>query len=194
MEVISISKFPPPSPFLLAKTDCQRNRTQATTTTTATSFLMPLSWLAGVGNFCSNLVLPFLLIICILFSQAILFQILLYTFFPRIPWSIFLPFPGYVNFHNLRYFGIGVSMHDMTMPPQTALNYHILNLHSNTHPITKNVSQNPINQSHPTHPDHTMLHPTQPRLIHNSKFPHFTTVQPSWSNTTLINLPPLLER
>ena len=37
----------------------------------------------------------------------------------------------------------------MNIPSQTALNYHILNLHNNTHPITKNISRHPINQSHP---------------------------------------------
>ena len=39
------------------------------------------------------------------------------------------------------------------------------------------------------HIDHTMLHPMQPHLICNSKFPCFTTVQQNWSNTTHINLP-----
>ena len=76
-----------------------------------------------------------------------------------------------------------------------ALNYHILNLHINTHPILKKISQHPINQSHFTHhPDHIMLHPTQTRLIHNSEFPNFTTVQQNWSSTTLINLPLLFQR
>ena len=69
----------------------------------------------------------------------------------------------------------------------------ILNLY-NTQPITKNISQHPINQSHLTHhPDHT-THPTQPPVIRNSKFPHFTTLQENWSNVTLINLPLLLQR
>ena len=36
--------------------------------------------------------------------------------------------------------------------------------------------------------------PTQPHLICHSNFPCFTTVQQTWSNTTLINLPPLLRR
>ena len=103
-------------------------------------------------------------------------------------------FFGRPNFHNLMYLGIDISTHDMTIPPQAALNY-ILNFRNNTHPITKNISRHPINQSHPTrHPDHTTLHPTQPRLIRNSKFSRFTTVQQHWSNTTLINFPPLLQR
>ena len=152
---------------------------------------MPLSRLAGVSNFCSNSLSPFLSIVRILSSQAISFQILLYVLFPRFPWSTLLPFPSYFNFHRVTYFGIDVS----TIPPQMALNDHILNLHNNTHPITKNISRHPVNQSHPTHhPDHTTIHPTQPRLIHNSKFPRFTTVQQNWSNTKLINLPPLFQR
>ena len=156
---------------------------------------MPLSRLAGVINFCSNSLSQFLSIARILCSQAISFQILLYSFFPRFPWSTLLPFPSYFNFHNFTYLGIDVSTHDMTIPPQTALNYHFLNLHSNTQLITNSISRQPINQPHPTHhPDHTTLHPTQPRLIRNSKFPRFTTVQQNWSNTMLINLPSLLQR
>ena len=113
-----------------------------------------------VSNFCSNSLSSFLLIVRILSSLAISFQILLYALFPRFPWSIFLPFPSYFNFHNLTYLGTDVSTHDMTIPLQTALNYDTLNLHNNTHPITKNISRHPINQSHPTHyPDHTTLPP-----------------------------------
>ena len=75
-----------------------------------------------------------------------------------------LPFLSYSKFHNLTYLGIDVSTHDMTKPPQTALNYHILNLHNNTHPITKNISRHTINQFHLTHhPDHATLQPTQPK-------------------------------
>ena len=156
---------------------------------------MLLSRLAEVSNFCSNLLSPVLSTVRILSSQAISFQILLYALFPRFPWSTLLPFPSYFNFPNLTYLGIDISRHGMTILPQAALNDHILNLHSNTHPIMKNISQHPINQSHPTHhPDHTMLHPTQPRLIRNSKLLRFTAVQQNWSNTTLINLPLLLQR
>ena len=155
---------------------------------------MSLPRLAGVSNFSSNSFSPFLSIVRILSSQAVSFQILLYTLFPRFPWSTLLPFPSYFNFYNLTYLGIDVSTDDVTIPPQTALNYQILNLHNNTHLITKN-SRPPINQSYPTHhPDHTTLHPTQPRLIRNSTFPRFTTVQQNWFNTTLINLPPLLQK
>ena len=155
---------------------------------------MPLSRLAGVSNFCSNFLSPLLSIVCILCSHAMSFQILLYALFLQFPWSTLLPFPSYFNFHNLMYLGINVSTHEMTIPPQMAFNYQILNLHNSTHPITKNISQHPINQSHPTyHPD-TMLHPTQPHLICNSKFPRFTTVQQNWSNTTLIYHPPLLQK
>ena len=154
---------------------------------------MPLSWLCGVDNFCFNLLLPFLSIIRILSSQAMSFQILLCALFPRFPWSI-LPFSSYFNFHNLTYLGTGVSTHDMTIPQQMVLNY-ILDLHSNSHPIMKNISRHPINHSHPTHhPDHMMLHPMQPPLIRNSKFPRFTTLQQNCSNTTLIDILPLLQR
>ena len=103
-----------------------------------TSVLMPLSRLAGVSNFCLNSLLRFLLIESILSSQAILFQILLYAFFPPFPWSTLLPFPSYFNFHNRAYLGIDVSTHSMTIQLQTTFNY-ILNLHNNTHPITKNI-------------------------------------------------------
>ena len=127
--------------------------------TTTTSVLMPLSWLAGVGNFCSNSLSPFLSIVRILSSQAISFQILLYVLFPRFPWSILLPFPSYFNFHNFTYLRIDVSTHNMTIPPRTTLNYQILNLHSNNHPTTKNISRHPIKQSHSTH---VPLHATSP--------------------------------
>ena len=78
---------------------------------------------------CSNSLLLFLSILCILSSPALSFQVLLYELFPQFPWSALLPFPSYFNFHN------------MTIPLQTALNYYIHNLHNNTHPITKNISQ-----------------------------------------------------
>ena len=121
---------------------------------------MPLSRLAGISNFCSNLLSPLLsIVLSPLFSSHIV-PILLYALFPRFPWSTLLPLPSYFNIHNLTYLGIDVSTHGMTIPPLTSLNYHILNLHKNTNPITKNISRHPINQSHPTHHlDHTTLHP-----------------------------------
>ena len=122
-----------------------------------------------VGNFCFNLLLPFLLIICILSLQAILFQILLYALFPRFPWLALLSFPSYFKLHNLTYLGVDVLTNDMTTPLQMTLNYHIFNLHNNTHSIPQNFSRHPIDQSHPTHPDHTMLQPMQPCLIFNSR-------------------------
>ena len=112
--------------------------TQATTTTT--SVLMPLSQLVGVSNFCFNLLSPILLIVCILSFQATLFEILLYTLFPRFPWSTLLPFPSYFKHHNLIYLGVDVSTDDMTITPQMALNYHIFDLLNNTNPIPKNIS------------------------------------------------------
>ena len=147
---------------------------------------MPLSWLAVVSNFCSNSFLPFLKPYC---SRSFF-----YMLFPRFSWSTLLSFPSCLNFHNLTYLGIDVSTHVMTIPLQTTLNYHVLSLHNETYPITKNIIRHPINQSQPTHPDHTTLHPIQHCLIDNSKFPRFTTVQQNWSNTTLINAPPLLQR
>ena len=96
---------------------------------------------AGQGeNFCFNSLSPFLWIIRILSSKAISFQILLYAPCLLLSWSAFLPFLCYFNFHDLTYLGIDVSMHDMTIPLQTALNDHILNLHNNTHLVMKNIS------------------------------------------------------
>ena len=146
---------------------------------------MPLSQLAGVSNFCCFSLSKFLSSVRTLSSQAISFRILLYALFPRFPWSTLLLFPSYFNFHNFTYLGIDVSTHDMTIPPHTALSYHILHLHNNTHLITKNISGHSINQPHLTHhPDHTTLHPKQPRLVHSSKFPRFTTVQQNVSSLT----------
>ena len=73
------------------------------TTTTATSVLMSLSRLAGVGNFCFNMLSPFHSIVRILSSQAISFQIFLYAHFPRFPWSILLSFPWYFMLHDLTF-------------------------------------------------------------------------------------------
>ena len=126
-------------------------------TTTTTSVLIPLSRLAGVGNFCFNSLSPFLSIVRILSSQAISFQILLYTLFPRFPWSPFLPFPSYFKLHNLMYLGVDVSTDNMTISPQTVLNYHIFYLHNDTHLIPKKISRHPLDQSHPTHPGYTTL-------------------------------------
>ena len=101
-------------------------------TTTTAFVLMPLSWLARVGNFCFNLLSPFLSIVPILSSQAISFQILLYTLFPRFPGLTLLPFPIYFKLHNVTYLGVDVSMDDMTIPSQMALNYRIFDLHNKT--------------------------------------------------------------
>ena len=128
---------------------------------------MPLSQLAVVSNFCSNSLPPFLLIIRILSSEAILLQILLYTLFTRFPWVTLHLFPSNFSLHNLMYLGIDVSTHDITIPPQMAFSYHIINLHSNAYLITKDISWHPINQSHPTHLDHTMLH--SPRNLTSSE-------------------------
>ena len=131
---------------------------------------MSLSGLAGVVNFCFNSLSPFPSIVRFLSSQAILSQIALYAFFPRFPQSTLLPFPSYFKLDNLTYLAVDIMTDDMTIPQQTALNYHIFDLHNNTHPILKNISH------HAHHPDHT----------------RFRIIQQNWSNTTLINLLPLL--
>ena len=137
------------------------------------SVIIPVGW---VGSFCFNLIL------CILSFQAISFQILLYALFRRFPWLTLLLFPSYFKLHNLTYLIVNVLMDNMTIPSQTDLNYHIFDLHNNTHHILKHISWHPIDQSHPTHhPDHATLHPKQPCLIRNSKSPCFITVQQNCS-------------
>ena len=74
-------------------------------TITIASLLMPLSWLVGIGNFCFNLFSSFLSIVCIFSSQSILFQIVLYAFFPQFPWSTVLPFPPFPSYLKLHVFG-----------------------------------------------------------------------------------------
>ena len=142
---------------------------------------MSLSQLVGVGNFCFNMLSPFHLIIRILSSQAISFQIFLYALFPQFPWSTLLSllsFPWYFMLHDVMYLGADISTNDTTIPLQMSLNYGIFNRHNNTHSIPKNISRHPINQPHSTHhPDHMTHHPTQPHFICNNKFPCFTTVQ-----------------
>ena len=102
--------------------------------------LIPLSQLAGAGNFCFKSLPQFLLITCILSFQAISLQILLYALFPQFSWSILLPFPGYFKLHNLMYLGVDVWTDDMTMPRQTVSNYHIFYLLNNTQPVLTNIS------------------------------------------------------
>ena len=150
---------------------------------------MPLFRLAGVGNFCFSLLSPFLSIMRILSSQAILFEILL----PRSPfdflrWSFFFS----SSYFYLKYFGVDGLIDDMIIPLQTALNYHIFDIHNNTHP--KNISRRCIDQSHATHhPDRrcstlrNLPHPQQ-------EVPTFHSSATNWSNTTLISLFPLLQQ
>ena len=95
---------------------------------TITSVLMALYWLIRFGNFCFNSLSPFLFILHILGFHTMSFQFL------RFPSLFLLPFRSYFKLHNLTYFGTDVSMDDMTVPPQTTLNYHIFDLHNNTHP------------------------------------------------------------
>ena len=109
-----------------------------------------------------------------------------YALFSRFPWSTLLPFPSYFKLHNLTYLGIDVSTDDVTLPPQMALNY-ISSLFTTTPTLSRRTSVDTfINRSHRIyHPDHATLHLTRPRLICNSKFPRFTTVQQNWSNTAI---------
>ena len=65
-------------------------------TTTASSALTPLFRLIKVENVCFN----FLLIICILSSQVISWQIPLFAIFPQFPWSTF-SLSSYFKLHNL---------------------------------------------------------------------------------------------
>ena len=118
--------------------------------------------------------------------QVISFQILLGQ-----PFFLFLVISSSIN---LLIWELMSRQIIMTMSPQTTLHYHIHNLH-NTQIIPKNISRHPTDQSHPKHHhDHKTLHPTQPCLIRNSNFPCFKTVQQNWSNATLIDLLPLLQR
>ena len=50
----------------------------------------------------------------------------------------------------------------MTIPLQTALHYHILGIHNDTHSISKTISRDPIDQPHP----HIILIVRQP-ATHN---------------------------
>ena len=105
----------------------------------------------GVGNCCFNLLLSFPSIGCILSSQAILFQILLYALFLQFPWLILLPFPRYFKLHNLKYLGNDVLMDYMTIHcRQFCIISLIFATTRNTSPISKNIIQHPINQFHPT--------------------------------------------
>ena len=92
--------------------------------TATTSVLISLFRLTEVSNFCSNSLSPFLLMVHILSSQAISFQIF-FNHSSTISFSTLIPFPSYFNFHNLMYLGTNIFTHDMIIPSQTALNYHI---------------------------------------------------------------------
>ena len=153
-------------------------------TTTTMSVLKPLSRLAGVGNFCFKLLSPFRSIVCILSSQAISFQIILYALFPQFPWSTSFLYPVISSSITSRIWEL--MSRRMTWPYHRRRFCIIVSLIFTT---------TPTHLSHPIHhPDHTTLQPSKARLIRNSKFPRFKTVQQHWSNTTLINLPPLVQR
>ena len=80
-----------------------------------------------------------------------MFQILLYAVLPQFLRLTFLLFPSYFKLHNLTCLDVDVSTDDMTIPLQTALSYHVFNLHNNTYPIPKNISCHLIDQYHPKH-------------------------------------------
>ena len=127
--------------------------------TTTSTILMSLSQLVGVNNFCFSLLSPFLLIILILSSWAIMFQILLYTIL-RFPWLTLLPFPV-----------ISTSMTSCIcelMSRHMTWRYHrrqlwmiISSIFRKTPTLSRRTSINTLSITHPTyHPGHTMLHPT----------------------------------
>ena len=108
---------------------------------------MPLSQLAVVSNFCSNSLPPFLLIIRILSSEAILLQILLYTLFTRFPWVTLHLFSSNFSLHNLMYLGIDVSTHDITIPPQMAFSYHISSIFTAMPTLSRRTSVDTLSTS-----------------------------------------------
>ena len=136
------------------------------------------SRLAGVDIFCFNLHSPFLSIVLIFTFQAILFQILLSLFqmhsshdFLDQPFFLFQVISGSIT-SRICYL---MSRRMASLCHHRRLCFIIFDLHNNTHPIPKNISQHFIDQSHATYlPYHTTLHVTQPCLIRNCKFRRFT--------------------
>ena len=148
------------------------------TTTATTSVLLPLSRLTGLGNFCFSLLSPFLSIVRILSSQATSFQILLYALFPRFLWSTLLPFPSYFKLITSRIWEL--MSQRMTRPYQhRRLSLIMSSIFTRTSTLSS-WSYDAL--------------PSQPHLIGNSKFAHFTIIQQNWSNTTLVNLPRLVQK
>ena len=142
------------------------------------SVLMPLPQPDKIDNFCFNLVLPFLSIICMLFSQAISLHILLYAIFPQF------------SFVNLSHF----SSQLFQVPSHHAFaSWCIDRWYDHTTTESFELSYLWSSQQHlPYLKDYQSTHYqpfSQSCLIHNSKFPCFTMVQQNWSTTTLINLP-----
>ena len=67
------------------------------------------------------------------------------------PWLTFLPFPCYFKLHNLKYVANDVLIDYMTIHcRQFCIISLIFATTHNTNPISKNIIQHPINQSHPT--------------------------------------------
>ena len=166
------------------------------TTTKKTFVLIPLSRLAGVGSFCFNLFSPFWS-----YASSLLKPYCSKSFFTDSSHD-FLGWPFFLFPVNSTY--ITSRIWKLMSPRMTWLlnrkwrwiiiSWIFTTTSTQCHPVTKNITRHPINQSHPAHPDHATLHPTQPHLICSSEFPRFTAVQQNWSNATLINIAPLLQR
>ena len=134
--------------------------------------LMSLFELARVGNFCFNLLEPVITIVFILSSQGI-FQIILYALFLRFPWSILLPFPSYLNFHNL-YLGVDVLTDDMTIPSQT--DFAPVNLDKKRSPYFKKTSVDTLSTSltpHTSSWSFQLPHTTSPHSRQYVPPPHY---------------------
>ena len=115
--------------------------------TTTMSVLMPLPWLAGVSNFCSNLLSPFLLIVLILSSQAILSQILLYTLFTQFPWLTLLAFPCY--FASITWHIWELMYPCMTWPHHHRQLWIISSIFTTKHTLSRRTSVNTLSSVSP---------------------------------------------
>ena len=145
--------------------------------TETTSVLMQLSSLAGLANFYFSLLFPFLSIVCTLSSQAKSFQIFLYAVFPQFTWSTLLPFSSNFKFHNPTYLGVDVST-DNIQHYCTRLCISVSSNFTTTPTLSWITSVDTLSTSRIPHIiPITVLHPTQPYLICNKRFPRFTTVQ-----------------
>ena len=111
------------------------------TTTATTPVLMWLYRLAGAGSFCFNSILPFFWLY--MHPHDLTLKPYHSKYFCTHSSQDFLGWPFFL------FPVISTSITSHTWELQMALNYYILNLFSQQHPITKNISRYPINQSHP---------------------------------------------